>query len=193
MQLWPTACYHQPAARQATGVCAVAAQASQACQTYQGNGACTHQQQWPVTSTAIAARWFACACMLCLHAVAVLLSANAGAFADMYALRAVSVVVNMQMAHLDAFFPAGPSSSAASARHAADMVAEFEQAQVGGCTVGSWGRICGAFRTANSIVAAAAAGVWLRPLRPVLSDHCGSARLATQQCLTKHVCLAAYS
>lgn len=36
------------------------------------------------------------------------------------------------MAHLDAFFPGGPSSSAAAGRQAAaDMVAEFEQAQVG--------------------------------------------------------------
>lgn len=39
----------------------------------------------------------------------------------------------VQMAHLDAFFPGGPSSSAAAGRQAAaDMVAEFEQAQVGG-------------------------------------------------------------
>jgi hypothetical protein len=36
----------------------------------------------------------------------------------------------LQMAHLEAFFPGGPSSSAAASRHAADMVAEFEQAQV---------------------------------------------------------------
>lgn len=39
----------------------------------------------------------------------------------------------VQLSHLDAFFPgaAGPSSSsAAAARQAADMVAEFEQAQV---------------------------------------------------------------
>jgi hypothetical protein len=34
----------------------------------------------------------------------------------------------VQMAHLDAFFPGGPSPAAA--KHAADMVAEFEQAQV---------------------------------------------------------------
>jgi hypothetical protein len=36
----------------------------------------------------------------------------------------------LQMAHFDAFFPGGPSSSAAASRHAVDMVAEFEQAQV---------------------------------------------------------------
>lgn len=36
----------------------------------------------------------------------------------------------LQMAHFDAFFPGGPSSSAAASRHAADMVSEFEQAQV---------------------------------------------------------------
>lgn len=49
----------------------------------------------------------------------------------------------LQMAHFDALFPGGPSSSAAASRHAADMVSEFEQAQVSMMVQFEWARWSG--------------------------------------------------
>lgn len=72
------------------------------------------------------------------------------------------------MSHLEAFFPAGPSSSAAAARHAADMVAEFEQAQVGHVEIVGFGGLGLAVPQSGMVMRRAGVGAFWCAVQPYL-------------------------